>query len=117
MKALIEHFCSKDDLSTFDPYDIWNTPLGFRVKQLYNRRPRLGLFAASAFALFDDLVNNRPRWFYRQNEYPIVRALAALCLLNLYRSNHDRRLLESADRHLQWLLANSCPGYSAFPMR
>jgi len=114
MKALIEHFCSKDDLSTFDPYDIWNTPLGFRVKQLYNRRPRLGLFAASAFALFDDLVNNRPRWFYRQNEYPIVRALAALCLLNLYRSNHDRRLLESADRHLQWLLANSCPGYSGY---
>jgi len=114
LKGLIEHFCVRDDLSTHDPYDIWNTALGFRVKKLYNRRPRLGLFPAAVCALFDDLVNHRLRLFYTRNEYPIVRAMAALCLLNLYRNNRDSRLLEGAERHLQWLLTNSCRGYSGY---
>ncbi|MCU1335694.1 MAG: hypothetical protein JWO19_1275, partial [Bryobacterales bacterium] len=38
LKALIEHFCDRDDLSSYDPYDIWNTALGLSVKKLYNRR-------------------------------------------------------------------------------
>jgi hypothetical protein len=112
LEALIEHFCAGDDLSSYDPYDIWKTALGFRVKKLFNRRPRLGLFPAAVLALFDDLVNHRLRMFYTRNEYPIVRAMAALGLLNLYRNNGDSRLLKGAERHLQWLLTNSCRDYS-----
>jgi len=112
LEDLIEHFCAAGDLSSYDPYDIWKTALGFRVKKLFNRRPRLGLFPAAVFALLDDLMNQKLRVFYIQNEYPIVRAMAALCLLNLYRNNRDSRLLEGAERHLQWLLTNSCRGYS-----
>jgi hypothetical protein len=112
LEALIEHFCIRDDLSSYDPYDIWKTSLGFRIKNLYNRRPRLGLVPAATLALFDDLVNHRLRLLYKRNEYPTVRAMACLCLLNLYRNKHDERLLEAAERHLQWLLANSCQGYS-----
>lgn len=110
--ALIEHFCARDDLSSYDPYDIWKTALGFRVKKLFNRRPRLGLFPAAVLALFDDLLNYKFRLFYTRNEYPIVRAMAALCLLNLYRIDPGPRLLEGAECHLQWLLTNSCLGYS-----
>jgi hypothetical protein len=109
---LIEHFCARDDLSSYDPYDIWKTALGFRVKKLFNRRPRLGLFPAAVLALFDDLLNYKFRLFYTRNEYPIVRAMAALCLLNLYRIDPGPRLLEGAECHLQWLLTNSCLGYS-----
>jgi len=112
VRALIRQFCVRDDLSSFDPYDIWNTSLGFPVKKLYNSRPRLALLPASALALFDDLLNHRLRLFYSRKEYPIVRAMGALCLLNLYRESGDLRFLERAELHLQWLLANSCPGYS-----
>ena len=75
-KALIEHFCDRDGLSTYDPYDIWNTSLGFRVKKLYNRQPYWGLVPAAVLAGFDDIVNNKHRLFYIRNEYRIVRALA-----------------------------------------
>jgi hypothetical protein len=112
LKALIEHFCLRDDLSSYDPYDIWKTPLGFRVKDLYNHRPALGLLLAAPFALFDDVVNNRMRLFYSRSESPIVRATAALCLLNAFRTNHDHRFLDCAARHLEWLVDNSCRGYS-----
>ena len=111
LAGLIHQFCTKDDLSTYDPYDIWKTRLGFRVKNLYNSRPRVGVLPAGLLALFDDVVNNGFRLFYRRTEYPIVRALAALCLLNLYRNNRDGRLLDYAHQHLQWLLANTCTGY------
>jgi hypothetical protein len=114
LQRLIDHFCSRNDLSSYDPYDIWKTALGFRVKKLFNYQPRLGLFPAALLALFDDLVNHKVRLFYTRNEYPIVRAMAALCLLNLYRNNRDSRLLEGAERHLQWLLTNGCPGYSGY---
>jgi len=113
LEVLIERFCARDDLSTYDPYDIWKTKLGFGVKKLFNRRRGLGLFPAAVLALFDDLLNYKFRCvFYIRNEYPIVRAMAALCLLNLYRTNPDPRLLEGAERHLQWLVTNSCKGYS-----
>ena len=114
MEALIDHFCIRNDLSTYDPYDIWKTALGFHIKKLYNRRRRLGLLPAASLALFDDLVNHRLRLFYTRKEYPIVRATAALCLLNLYRNSHDVRLLEGVERHLHWLLAHSCQGYSGW---
>jgi hypothetical protein len=112
LKALIEHFCLRDDLSTYDPYDIWKTSTGVWVKNLYNHSPRMALFPAGALAFFDDVINNQPRWFYKQQEYPIVRAFSALSVLNLYREDHDRRLLERAERHLDWLVANSCSGFS-----
>lgn len=112
LKALIEHFCIGEDLSSYDPYDIWKTPVGFQVKDLYNRSPRAGLLLAAPFALFDDLVNSRLRWFYSKSEYPIVRATAANCLLNIYKTTGESRLLDHTVQHLDWLVANSCHGYS-----
>ena len=112
LRALIEHFCLRDDLSSYDPYDIWKTPFGFRVKDLYNRRPVIGVVLAAPLALFDDVVNSRWRLFYSKSEYPIVRATAALCLLNLYGSHPESRLLDRAAQHLDWLASNSCQGYS-----
>jgi hypothetical protein len=113
LDPLVERFCTGVDLSTYDPYDIWKTPFGFQVKQLYNRSPWAGLAPAATLAVFDTFVNNGLRMGYRRQEYPIVRATAALCLLNRYAKGGEQHLLASAGRHVDWLLENSCPGYSS----
>lgn len=108
----IRETCDRSDLSTYDPYDIWQTRMGFLVKDAYNRHPRLALPGAAALTLFDSYINNRSRLFYRRREYPIVRALAAQSLLNLHDANPDRRLTDKAAEHLEWLVDNSCTGFS-----
>lgn len=109
---LIEHFCLREDLSTYDPYDIWTTAAGLRVKQNYNQSPKLGLAPAAAVALLDTVFNAPLRSLYRPREYAIVRSLAVLSLLNFYRVRSSHELLLSAKHHLQWLAANQCSGYS-----
>ncbi|MBN2475608.1 MAG: hypothetical protein JXB62_13430 [Pirellulales bacterium] len=104
--ALIEHFCLRADLSTYDPYDIWKTRLGYAVKDFYNCHRVAGLPSAATLALFDNCINNRRRMFYSRLEYPVVRAMAALALLSLYRKSADRRHLDGARRHLDWLVVN-----------
>lgn len=106
----IEAHCARADLSTYDPYDIWKTGIGFQVKNLYNRHPTVGLLPAAVLTVFDTWINNRWRLFYSRQEYPIVRAQAALTLLNLYRITDDRGHLDWAHRHLQWLQAHRCLG-------
>lgn len=107
----IEEICTSKDLSTYDPYDIWMTSLGIRVKDLFNRRRKLALIPAALLTLFDTYANDRLRLFCRRMEYPIVRAWASLILLNLYRINCSEKLLESIRVHLNWLRNHSCKGY------
>ena len=107
--ALIERFCARDDLSSYDPYDIWKTSLGFEIKRLYNRSRWFAPLAAAAAAA--DLLNNERRLFYQRQEFPIVRAFAAMALLNLYERRPSNATLDYARRHLEWLAAHSCAGY------
>jgi hypothetical protein len=109
---LIERFCCCTDLATYDPYDIWKTSLGFLVKDLFNRNRAAGFVPAAGLTLFDVFLNGSARFFYNRQEYPIVRALAALSLLNLYRSGGKRAHLEFARQHLQWLAEHGCQGYA-----
>ncbi len=109
--ALIETVCAADDLSTYDPYDIWKTALGLRVKSFYNCSRYLGALPASVLMMIDLYVNNRARVCYRKKEYPIVRSLAALSLLSMYDLNHQEKYLNLAKEHIDWLLRNYCKGY------
>jgi len=111
LDGLIRRFCASHDLLTYDPYDIWKTRYGFRVKNFYNCHRSIGLVPAGVFALFD-LLNNRRRLFYASSEFAIVRSHAVLCLLNLYEQTLDSSLIDIAREHLEWLLAHSCTGYS-----
>ena len=106
----IKQICLADNLETYDPYDVWKTPCGFFIKDLYNRHPRRGFLPAALLTLIDTFINNGHRWFYSSQEYPIVRALAAQCLLNLYRVRPKKEYLESTVRHLDWLKAHACTG-------
>jgi len=110
--AMIRRFCMREGLSTYDPFDVWKTPLGFRVKDLCNTHRRLGFVPAGVLTVLDATVNNRARWFYRRQEFAIVRAWAALILLHTYRQTADPEYLTFARRHLEWLVEHSCEGYS-----
>ncbi len=109
---LIEGFCARDDLSTYDPYDVWKTSAGFEIKRLYNRSRWFAPLAAVAAAA--DLVNNERRLFYKKQEYAIVRAFAAMALMNLYERRPTRPVLDYAKRHLEWLAAHHCTGYKGY---
>ena len=111
---LIEKYCLQDDLSTYDPYDIWQTNFGFKVKNLYNNNKSIGLIPAGVLTLVDLYVNNKRRYFYSKQEYPVVRALAAQALLNLYHIEKKEAYLEYSKKHIQWLIKNTCKGYSGY---
>src|SRR5687768_5867024 len=98
--SVVKRICERADLSTFDPYDIWKTSLGFSVKNFYNRNRLLGLPAAAALALYDAYANDHARRFYHAQEYPIVRALAAQALLLVHGRSDEALLLPSVRRHL-----------------
>jgi hypothetical protein len=108
--TLFESYCCRNDLQTYDPYDVWKTDPGFWIKNLFNNRRGIGLLPAALLTVFD-LLNHRIRLFYRKQEYPIVRALSALILLNLYEKNPKGQYLEFARNHLTWLAENYCRGY------
>jgi hypothetical protein len=101
-----------DNLRTHDLYDIWKTPLGIRVKKLFNRNRYIGLGPSAILTIIDLYLNDHFHVGYMRQEYPIARAWAALILLNEHQNKKDQSLLGLAARHLEWLVDNSCTGYS-----
>ncbi len=110
----IESYLLEDSLATYDPYDIWITKFGQRVKQFYYAHNRLGIAPAGALTIYDYYLNNRIRLGYKKLEYPLVRAQAVLTLLELYKQNPKAIYLEYAKKHIDWLLEHSCKGYSGY---
>jgi hypothetical protein len=113
-RKLIENFVLSDDLETYDPYDIWKTNFGSRIKQLYYQNKYLGLIPAGTLSLFDLYLNNKQRKFYTKQCYPITVAQAILTLLNLYQKEQKYKYLTYAKKHINWLLENSCQGYHGY---
>lgn len=111
---LIKHFCYGDNLSTYDPYDIWKSNLGVWVKQLYFKSKILGLVPAGMLTIYDYYLNNKVRFSYKKQEYPVVRAQACLALINLYKKEGQTEYLENAKVHIDWLLNNYSKGYSGY---
>lgn len=108
---LIEHFCIREDLSTYDPYDVWKTRAGFAAKRAFVRSRLVGTAPAVMATAFDTFLNNRLRVGYVRQEYPIVRALAALCLLNLHEVHPSQLHMDKAREHLIWLTRHRAPGH------
>jgi rhamnogalacturonyl hydrolase YesR len=106
--------CLSSDLSTYDPYDIWKTAVGSKVKALYNRNKSLALLPAGLLTILDLYLNNRTRYFYKKQEFPVVRAIAANTLLNIYQKSGNTECLDAAKEHLSWLIENPSRGYSGF---
>jgi hypothetical protein len=111
-EQIFKQFCLRDDLATYDPYDIWKASIGVRVKKLFNASRLLGATPALGLTLYDILINNRFRFGYKKQEYPIVRALAGQILISEYQRTNDKELLYAAKNHLEWLKENIFVGYS-----
>ena len=60
---LIEHFCLKDNLSSYDPYDIWKTKTGVNIKKLYFKNKFFGFLPATFLTLTDFYLVNKSRFF------------------------------------------------------
>jgi hypothetical protein len=110
----IETYLLRDNLSTYDPYDIWKTAKGSKIKKFYYKHKYLGLAPAGVLTIYDLYINNDFRKGYQQQEYPIVRAQAILTLLNLYKDNKQEIYLEYAKKHIDWLLTHNSKGYSGY---
>jgi hypothetical protein len=106
--------CLSDNLSTYDPYDIWKTGLGLKTKNLYNKNRMAGILPAVVLTTLDQFTNNNARAFYKSQEFPVVRALAAASLLNNYQVNKQPNFLSGAKKHLDWLVSNYSSGYSGY---
>jgi hypothetical protein len=104
---IISHYCHREDLSTFDPYDLWQTKVGTYVKSKYYKYNLALLPVAGILTIYDLFINNTIRLNYRKKEYPIVRALAALSLMNVYKSNNLEIHKNYAQKHIKWLLENA----------
>lgn len=102
------------DLSSYDPYDIWKTKMGMKVKSLYYKNKLLGAMPAFVLSFWDMFLNNKSRTGYQKQEYPMVRALAAKSLLNLYEVSRNESYLTMAREHFGWLIQNYSKGYSGF---
>ena len=111
---LLESYLLRDNLSTYDPYDIWKTNIGMQIKKLYYKNKYLGILPAGNLTIYDFYFNNRLRIGYQKQEYPVVRAQAVLALLNLYKREKDNKYLQYAKIHIDWLLKNSSQGYSGY---
>ncbi len=110
--ALIKRFTLQNNLECYDPYDVWMIDLGINIKQCYNTNKLVGILPAAALTIWDNFLNNKTRFTYKKQEYPAVRAQATLALLNLYEVEKDEELLSGAKNHIDWLIANTCKGYS-----
>lgn len=113
-QALIEKYLLKDKLLTADPYDIWITKTGQKVKQFYYGHNLLGIIPAGALTIYDYYLNNKLRLGYEKREYPILRAQAALTLLSLYKKEPKAEYLIYAKKHIDWLLDNASKGYAGY---
>ena len=109
----IEKFTLKDDLSTYDPYDVWKTTIGFFIKKEYYKS-KIALIPAGILTLIDHYINNKVRFFYKKQEYPIVRAQASLTLINLYQKSGNKKNIEYAKIHIDWLLQNYSKNYNGY---
>lgn len=105
-----EVFCQAE-LKSYDPYDIWKTAIGIKTRKIFYRNKWIGLIPAGVLTIYDLYLNNDKRVGYASQEFPIVRAIAALTLINLYESNKDLEALEFAKIHIDWLIDNSSQGY------
>ncbi|EKB51329.1 hypothetical protein [Cecembia lonarensis] len=112
MEESLKYYCLREDLSTYDPYDIWKTSLGVKVKDWFNRNKYIAGGPALLMTLYDQFLNNSLRLGYKKQEYPIVRALAAQTLLYSYQQTKNQEYLHFAKTHLDWLAENSSKGYS-----
>ena len=94
------------DLLTYDPYDLWKTRLGLRLKKFYYEKGKATIPVIAPFYLLDAYAPLLVRRFIKPQEFPIVRAFAALSSLNIYAITSEQKYIELAGVSVNWLIDN-----------
>lgn len=78
-------------LNVFDPYDLWSTSIGVKVRKQYYQGLLLGKLGAITLGVLDWLVPQLIRWLTRASPrpYPIVIAHEVLYLHQLSQLNEE----------------------------
>lgn len=113
-KDLIDYYITPDVQCSFDPYDVWNTEAGQKVKGFFYRNRSIGFIPAGFLTVYDLYFNNKLRVGYRKREYPVVYAFRAMIALQMYRHFSDKKYIQVASKSLEWLGKNFCRGYSGY---
>ncbi len=99
------------ELKTYDPYDLWKTKLGLLLKKIYYTHGKITIPIIAPFFLTDIYAPKTIRAFIRPQEYPTVRAFAALTSLNLFEITSETKYIDLASASVKWLIDNPSPGY------
>lgn len=111
---LIEKHVLPFPAPSYDPYDVWNTSIGQRVKKVFYKNKIAGLLPAATLTFFDTYINNSTRIGYRARHYPMVHAFRVLILVEEYKKTLDAKYLTKAKESLKWLSENYSKGYSGY---
>lgn len=106
----IDHLLGPN-LTTYDPYDLWKTRFGLWLKKLYYSKGCIAIPLVTPFYILDAYTPKLVRKFIQPQEYPTVRALAAMASVNFYEMTGNRKYIELAAVSIKWLIGQQSKGY------
>lgn len=112
--SLYSRYILVENLLSYDPYDIWNTGFGRKIKKAYYSNRVIGIIPSALFLIFDSYLNTKTRKFFKKREYPMVHAYRVLVAMDLYKNVADPELLKAAKKSLSWLSVNYSKGYNGY---
>jgi hypothetical protein len=107
-----EDWLKKNGSASHDPYDLWGTALGLKVRSIYYRKGKLGVPLVAPFLLLEIVCPSLRSLFVEKQRFATADAQLALAFLNLYRVTQDAGYLQKAVALAEDLLKISIPGYS-----
>jgi hypothetical protein len=99
------------NLITYDPYDLWKTRTGQWLKKIYYKKGATAIPLVGPFVALDLFLPRLVRFFSYPQEYPTVRALAAMAALNYFEITRNPKYVNCASVSVKWLIDNQSPGY------
>jgi hypothetical protein len=107
-----EGWLKKNGSASHDPYDLWGTALGLKVRSIYYRKGKLGIPLVAPFLLLEIVCPSLRSLFVEKQRFATADAQLALAFLNLYRITQNAGYLQKAVALAEDLLKISIPGYS-----
>lgn len=110
-EKLVKKYLCSQNLATFDPYDIWTSNIGQKLKSQFYDGGLFWKLVIYAYGFCGAILGKLFRFIgvSRKREYPIVRAQAGLVLLNMFDNTNDQYYLDYATEHYHWLEKNAIP--------
>jgi hypothetical protein len=100
--------------TSYDHQSFYAGPLGRRAKELYYRRPLIGLPAVAPMVLFEAFWPGARKFFWKKMRLPIADAHYAMGFSRLHQRTGDDRYYRRAVDFLEALVATRCPGFKDY---